>query len=161
LCGIGGLVACGGSSEILPDNNTGPEEQLAVKGGTRPEGPRRRFTRQLGSGGSAQYAVNANLWRAALDTISFMPIASADPYGGAIITDWYAPPDTPNERFKVNVLVQGAELSSSGVKVTLFRQEKSGSGEWVDAATENSTSVDLENVILQRARELVQDRVNQ
>jgi hypothetical protein len=44
------------------------------------------------AGGGAGLSVNAYLWRAALDTLSFMPLASADPFGGTIITDWYSPP---------------------------------------------------------------------
>ncbi len=38
--------------------------------------------------GGSQIGVNSYLWRATLDTISFMPLASADPFGGVIITDW-------------------------------------------------------------------------
>ena len=60
--------------------------------------------------------VNAFLWRASLDTVSFMPIASADPFGGVIITDWYAPPETPNERFKVNIFILDKELRAAGIK---------------------------------------------
>jgi hypothetical protein len=100
------------------------------------------------------------LWRGALDALSFMPLQSADPYGGVIITDWYAPPETPNERFKVNALVQGSELRTEGVKVTMFRQTRGGAGDpWRDAEIDKNTPIDLENVILARARELRQQRV--
>src|SRR5438094_6111773 len=45
-------------------------------------------------------AVNAYLWRASLDTINFIPLVSADPFGGVIITDWYTPAASPTERMK-------------------------------------------------------------
>ena len=50
-------------------------------------------------------SVNGFLWRATLDTISFMPLAQADPFGGIILTDWYRPPETQDERFKINVYI--------------------------------------------------------
>ena len=47
--------------------------------------------------------VNSYLWRAALDTLSFAPLAQVDSSGGVIVTDWYANPGTPNDRVKVTV----------------------------------------------------------
>ncbi len=96
--------------------------------------------------------VNSYLWRAALDTVSFMPIVSADPFGGTIITDWYSAAESPNERIKTNVLVLGKELKASGIKVNVFKQTKSGSG-WVDAAVDPNTGRKLEDAILTRARQ--------
>ena len=98
-------------------------------------------------------AVNAYLWRASLDTLSFMPIANADPFGGTIITDWYSPPQTPNERVKVNVFIMGRALRADGIKVSLFRQVGSGNA-WKDAAVNPKTVTDLEDTILTRARQL-------
>ena len=45
--------------------------------------------------GSSGIGVNSFLWRASLDTVSFMPLASADPFGGVIITDWYSSEEKP------------------------------------------------------------------
>ena len=61
-------------------------------------------------------AVNAYLWRASLDTINFIPLVSADPFGGVIITDWYTPAETPNERMKVQVTILDRELRADGVQ---------------------------------------------
>jgi hypothetical protein len=113
----------------------------------------------FGGGKTAEAAgpaigVNSYLWRASLDTISFMPLASADPFGGVIITDWYSPPETPSERFKVNVLILGRQLRSDGVRATVFRQSRAATGGWVDAPVDPKTQTDLENSILTRAREL-------
>ena len=70
--------------------------------------------------------VNSFLWRASLDTVAFMPLQSADPFGGVIITDWYAPPESPDERFKVTVYILGRDLRADGVRVQTFRQVRGG-----------------------------------
>ena len=98
--------------------------------------------------------VNAFLWHAALDTVSFMPIASADPFGGVILTDWYSTPDAPNERTKLNIFIRDRELTANGVKVSVFRQSKSSKGEWQDATVSPATASSLENEILTRARQI-------
>ncbi len=97
--------------------------------------------------------VNAFLWRAALDTVSFMPLASADPFGGVILTDWYAPPENETERFKLNVFILGKQLRSDAVRVRVFRQVKKG-GNWRDEAPGEGTETKLEDTILTRARQL-------
>ncbi len=97
--------------------------------------------------------VNAHLWRASLDTISFMPLASADPFGGTILTDWYTAPETPNERFKLNVFILSKQLRSDGVRVRVFKQIKQGAN-WVDSETPAAMGTELEDAILTRARQL-------
>ncbi len=97
--------------------------------------------------------VNSFLWRASLDTISFMPLVSADPFGGVIITDWYSP-QSPNERFKVNVYILGRSLRADAVRVSVFRQELAGAAGWIDAAVNDDTATKLENAILTGARQM-------
>ena len=103
-------------------------------------------------------AVNAYLWRASLDTINFIPLVSADPFGGVIITDWYTPAETPNERMKVQVTILDRELRADGVRVAVFKQQQQQAGPkgggWVDAQVDPRTSIDIENAILTRARQL-------
>jgi hypothetical protein len=101
----------------------------------------------------ANLGVNGYLWRASLDTLAFMPLASADPYGGVIITDWYANPEQPNERFKATVYILDTRLRADGLNVTVFKQVNNGGG-WVDAPTSAQTETDIENAILTRARQL-------
>jgi hypothetical protein len=98
--------------------------------------------------------VNVFLWRAALDTISFMPIASADPFGGTIITDWYQMPEGPSQRYKLNVYIMDRVLRADGVRVSVFKQNKDTSGQWVDARVDGKMAADIENSILTRARQL-------
>jgi hypothetical protein len=83
-----------------------------------------------------------------------MPIVSADPFGGVILTDWYSSPDTPNERTKLNVYIRDRELTADGIKVSVFRQTKDASGGWEDATVAASTAASLENAILTRARQI-------
>lgn len=97
--------------------------------------------------------VNAYLWRGALDTLSFMPLASADPFGGVIITDWFQPPAAPGERFKATAYILGRQLRADGVKVSIFRQVMQG-GQWVAAPVDHVAEVEIENKILARARQL-------
>jgi len=106
-------------------------------------------------GGGGGIGVNAFLWRASLDTLSFMPLASADPFGGVIITDWFAPPEAGSqERFKLTVFILDQNLRADGIKVSVFRQERQGAGEWLDAVSNAAMAVDLENAILTRARKM-------
>ena len=98
--------------------------------------------------------MNAYLWRASLDTLSFLPLASADPFGGVIITDWHTPPDAPEERFKVNVLILGRDLRADGVRATVFRQVRGEGGSWTDAPVGETSGRDIEDAILTRARQL-------
>lgn len=106
-----------------------------------------------GGGGGGGLGVNAYLWRGALDTLSFMPLASADPFGGVIITDWYSPPSSNGERFKATAYILGRELTSDGVRVAIYRQVDQG-GQWVDAPVSPTTVGEIENKVLARARQL-------
>jgi hypothetical protein len=103
--------------------------------------------------GNAGIGVNTFLWRATLETIDFMPLASADPFGGLVITDWYQPPETPGERLKLQVLLRDTQLRADGVKVSVFRQVTQN-GQWVDARVAAETAGEIEDRILTRARQL-------
>lgn len=105
------------------------------------------------SSAQGDMGVNSFLWRATLDTISFMPLASADPFGGVILTDWYTDPKTPNERVKINAFVMDRELKADGIRVRTFRQELK-KGVWRDANVSDDTARTLEDAILTRARQL-------
>ena len=100
-----------------------------------------------------QLGVNSFLWRATLDTLNFMPLSSADPIGGVVISDWYAPPERPDEHMKVTVYILDRRLRADAVRVAVFRQTRGANG-WADAQTNPDTGIRLENAILSRAREL-------
>ena len=106
------------------------------------------------SGGGGGIGVNTFLWRASLDTLSFMPMAQTDPFGGVIITDWYSAPEAPEERIKVNVFILDRTLRADGVRAAVFRQRRDSQGNWVDAPVDAKTGTDLEDAILTRARQM-------
>ena len=118
---------------------------------------RTRSPKEAAAAGGAGLSVNAYLWRATLDTLSFMPLASADPYGGLIITDWYSNPEKGDERFKATVYILDTRLRADGLNVALQKQVRGADGSWRDAAVSPQTETDLENAILTKARQL---RVN-
>jgi hypothetical protein len=105
------------------------------------------------AGGGSGIGVNSFLWRAALDTISFMPVASADPFGGVILTDWYENTKRAGERFKINIYILDKQLRADGLRVSVFKQRKDKAG-WRDIPVADDMAVSIENTILTRAREL-------
>ena len=109
------------------------------------------------SRGGSGIGVNAFLWRATLDVLSSWPVSSADPFGGVIITDWFAPPSAPNERFKFNVFILDRALRADGIRVSIFKQVKNANGEWRQAALQSETQFLVENSILTRAQQFRTD----
>ncbi len=98
--------------------------------------------------------VNGYLWRATLDTLSFMPLATADPWGGVVNYDWYTNPQTPNERFKATVFILDTRLRADALNVTVTKEVRDTTGGWTAAPVAAQTETDLENAILTRARQL-------
>jgi hypothetical protein len=116
-------------------------------------------TPEAGGGNGSGIAVNSFLWRASLDTVSFLPLVSADPFGGVIITDWYVAPETPTERVKVQVYILDRQLRSDGIRVSVFRERQTENG-WIADTVSKRTVETIEDSILSRARELrVQSQV--
>ena len=157
VLGLGGLLsACGQGQMLFPERDKGEsaprmanEKRETVFGNEGLFGGKNK-TEQGGGG----IGVNSFLWRASLDTLAFMPIANADPFGGTILTDWYQLPETPSERFKLNVFIIDRALRSDGVRVTVFKQVRDASGNWVDTKVDPKMNGDIENSILTRARQL-------
>jgi hypothetical protein len=137
----------GGPNDPVYNSKIGGDEGLLTIGNSKTRGD------GSGGGGGGGIGVNAFLWRGALDTLSFLPLTSADPFGGVIITDWYSPADAPGERFKATAYILGRELRSDAIRVSVFRQVNQG-GRWVDAAVSSVTQADIENKVLDRARKL-------
>ncbi len=123
------LVACGGGGKDRPK------------------------TADLAASRVTQIGVNSYLWRAALDSLSFMPMAQVDSNGGVIVTDWYANPASPSERMKVTVTILDQDLRADALRVAAQRQVNQG-GQWVDGAVDAATVQRLEDIILTKARDL-------
>ena len=97
--------------------------------------------------------INPYLWKASLETINFMPLSSADPFAGLIITDWYSQNNT-NERCKINIFIRGVELKTSNLKVNSFCQTLSEKNNWVSNETDIKINAQIENAILNKAKKL-------
>jgi hypothetical protein len=169
LCGLAvlGVAACaeGVTLEETTEYKTEDTDRIRAQHGTIHvnEGILTFGTGDNKDSGGTVYGgigVNAYLWRASLETIDFMPLSQADPFGGVIITDWYSPPETPGERFKINVYILDTVLRADGVKVAVFRQTNGTEAGWIDAAVDASTSTSIEDNILTRARELRISAIN-
>lgn len=97
--------------------------------------------------------VNSYLWRASLESLSFMPMLQTDSNGGVIVTDWYANPNNPGERMKVTVTILDQDLRADALRIAATRQVAQN-GVWVDAPVQAATVQKLEDVILTKARDL-------
>ena len=113
----------------------------------------RDIPKRLAPARMTSIGVNAYLWRAAIDTLSFAPLLQADSNGGVIVTDWYASPQNPGERIKLTVSILDQDLRADALRVAASRQVNQG-GTWVDAPVAAATVQKLEDIILTRARDL-------
>jgi hypothetical protein len=162
LCGLIALSGCGsveseakyptGADRTATEDIYEQPPSIFGDGGLRLLGNKENGDED-GNGRIGGMAINSYLWRASLDTVSFMPLASADPFGGVIITDWYTPDEKPDTRFKINVFIFSRELRSDGVEVKLFEQARRG-GEWANVTPSKDTARKLEDTILTRARRM-------
>ncbi len=122
------LVACGGGSKDRPRGDLAASQITTI-------------------------GVNSYLWRASLDTISFMPLLQTDSNGGVIVSDWYINPASPAERMKVTISILDRDLRADALRVAVQRQINRNS-EWIDAPVRAATAQKLEDIILTRARDL-------
>ncbi len=122
---------------------------LAACGG----GNNQRVQADVAAANVTTIGVNSYLWRASLETLSFMPLTQADSAGGVIVTDWYANPDKPGERVKVSVTILDEDLRADALRVAASRQILQG-GTWVNAPVQAATVQKLEDIILTKARDL-------
>ena len=97
--------------------------------------------------------INPYLWKASIETINFMPLASTDPFAGTIITDWYTAENSLGERCKLNIFINGADMKTENLKVSSFCQSLKNN-QWVNSPTNSEDNIRLENAILNKAKKL-------
>lgn len=153
------LAGCGGANIESADSNPTPHDTAQGPGlFSGSSGNILDAFRQGGNSANAtataKIGVNAYLWRAALESVSFMPITQTDSAGGVIVTDWYSTSSQPNERVKANVYILGTALLPQNLKLNVFREERSASGVWTPVEVSPSTLRQLEDTILNKARTL-------
>ena len=146
------LVSCSNVGQPPQrQNDEGPVSILTGKTGGWKLSDLGEITKQSAS----SMPVNAILWRASLEIVSLLPIADVDTFGGTIISEWYSHPDNPNERIKLTVFVVDRELRSDAVRVTVHVQTRDGiDGTWSSSVRDTEFSRRLEDLILNRAREI-------
>ena len=103
--------------------------------------------------GPAGIGVNTYLWRATLETLSFMPLSSADPFGGVIVTDWYSKNEAPNEKYKIVAYIIGTQLRVDALKINVFKKIKNENGDWIDQESHSEMSLNIEDSILTKAKQ--------
>ena len=148
--------------------NSGKNKQLALldaetrlqsgggllgKGGLSVDGIINGNNNNNNTAGTIGMPINIYLWRGALDTLNFMPLNSADPIGGTILTDWYSTENNINERCKLNIFITGSELKTQNLRVTSFCQDYINQI-WVNKKTDANNNIKIENAILNRAKKL-------
>ncbi|MDX1975030.1 MAG: DUF3576 domain-containing protein [Rickettsiales bacterium] len=155
LIALTSMTACSDVKKESAGQPMSAEDQLKASRGklTGDDGILLAGRRSDEAASASPLGVNSYLWRATLDTLSFMPLVSADPFGGVIITDWYEDPKTPGERFKINALILDKTLRADGVKITLFKQQRDKKDSWRDIAVDKKLERTLEDTILTRARQ--------
>ena len=145
------LSGCSNFQPATPQEEEGPVSFLTGK----PGGLSLEDLGNLGKGDDSTIPVNAILWRAALEIVALLPISDVDTFGGTIITDWYSLPQKPDERIKLTVFVVDRELRSDAIRVTVHVQKRTGTdGNWGTSFRDEEFSRRLENLILNRAREI-------
>lgn len=151
LIGLSGCSSKNVTRGDLPE--TFEEKMYRQSGNFLGEGITIGGSRDKEKSGSVGIGVNSFLWQASLETISFMPLRSTDPFGGVILTEWYSSPEKQQERMKVDITILSKTLSPDSVRVKAFRQIRRGN-EWVDAHVSSETERILEDTILTQARKL-------
>lgn len=121
-------------------------------------GGNRKAKLAMAASSVSQIGVNAYLWRASLDALSFMPMLQTDSAGGVIVTDWYTNPQNPGERVKVSVTILDQDLRADALRISTVRQVSQGS-DWVNAPVQAATVQRLEDIILTKARDLRRNAV--
>ncbi len=116
-------------------------------------GKKSKLSPQMAAANIKTIGVNSYLWRASLDSLSFMQFAQTDSAGGVIVTEWYANPANPGERVKVSVTILDSDLRADALRVSASRQTAQN-GLWVDAPVQAATVQRLEDIILTKARDL-------
>ena len=153
-------LACCGEIEIGDSPPPAPDplekRQIAMKGGHK-EG-KTLVDDLLGNvlnnnEGSSGIGVNTYLWRATLETLSFMPLSSADPFGGVIVTDWYSKNESPNEKYKIVAYIIGTQLRVDALKINVFKKIKNENGDWIDQESHSEMSLNIEDSILTKAKQ--------
>tara|TARA_B100001989_G_scaffold59318_1_gene39572 strand:- start:413 stop:1006 length:594 start_codon:yes stop_codon:yes gene_type:complete len=129
-----------------------------------PPDPRKRVEKNINEGrgfrimgdsskGTNYEFASANpLWRATLDTLDFMPLASANYSGGIVVTDWYSENNSPNESVKISVRFLTNEIRSDALDINVYLKKCADNSSNCSISKNNNDLVtDLNLTILKKA----------
>ena len=118
------LNSCGGKLPGADARKYDQDPKKRVKKNLE-EGRGFRLSETFGGskGGTFEFASSNELWRASLDTIDFMPLASVNYSGGIIITDWYSTDLTSNESIKISIRFLTNEIRADALDIKVFNKK--------------------------------------
>ena len=142
--------------------------QLAELGGDareNPPDPRERVKKNLeegkgfrlnnmvkrGGSGNFEFASSNELWRASLDTIDFIPLASVNYSGGIIVTDWYSSDENSNETLKISIRFLTNEIRSDALDIKIFTKSCDNQNKCVTSEKSGNLIAELKREILKKA----------
>ena len=102
-------------------------------------------------GGVFEFASSNELWRASLDTIDFMPLASVNYGGGIIITDWYSTDQTSNESIKISIRFLSNEIRADALDIKVFNKKCLTQTNCVISEKSGNITIELKQKILKTA----------
>ena len=107
--------------------------------------------KSLGGSGVFEFASSNELWRASLDTIDFMPLASVNYSGGIIITDWYSTDESSNESIKISIRFLTNEIRSDALDIKVFNKKCVTPSNCVTSEKQGNINTELKTKILKTA----------
>ena len=146
------LNSCGGKLPGADARKYDPDPKKRVaKNLSEGRGFRLSESFNKSGGGVFEFASSNELWKASLDTIDFMPLASVNYSGGIIITDWYSTDQTSNESIKISIRFLTNEIRSDALDIKVFNKKCMSQISCVISEKSGNLIVELKEKILKTA----------
>ena len=127
-----------------------PEPEKRIKKNME-EGRGIRIWKNRKKGGTFDFASSNVLWRASLETISFMPLLTADYGGGIIVTDWYNSTNDENQSIKISIQFLSNEIRADALDIKVFKKECKIDKNCKIVSSEGKLNNELKLAILKKA----------
>jgi len=146
------LSSCNGKFPGADARKYPSDPKLRVKKNLE-EGRGFRLSESFSKSGSGvfEFASSNELWRASLDTIDFMPLASVNYSGGIIITDWYSTDENSNESIKISIRFLTNEIRSDALDIKVFNKKCLTPSNCVTSEKQGNINTELKTKILKTA----------
>ena len=117
------LISCGGGFFQKTDVKDSPINDADKRKRNIEEGRGITFGGSKSKGGTFDFATSNEMWRASMDVLDFVPLATVDYGGGIIITDWYADDIDSSETIKIIINFLSNEIRADGLKVKVYKRK--------------------------------------